>query len=147
MAPHQRHGRYVRPGPSFAGRPALAVLPFAFLGSDRLLEYAADSLAAELIDGLGRLRWFPIIDRFSSFAFRVDDHPPAHIGKALGARYLVAGKILVDGNRARVTAELRDAENDRLIWSEGYDPETSEFFGRSGRHRRSIVTRSTAGST
>ena len=42
--------------------------------------------------------------------------------------------------RARVTAELRDAENDRLIWSEGYDRETSEYFGRSGRHPRSIVS-------
>ena len=128
------------PVPGFAGRPALAVLPFAFLGSDRLLEYAADSLAAELIDGLGRLRWFPIIDRFSSFAFRVDDHPPAHIGKALGARYLVAGKIFVDGNRARVTAELRDAENDRLIWSEGYDRKTSEFLDVQADIARSIVS-------
>ncbi len=81
-----------------------------------------------------------IIDRFSSFAFRVDDHPPAHIGKALGARYLVAGKILVDGNRARVTAELRDAENDRLIWSEGYDRETSEFLDVQADIARSIVS-------
>lgn len=128
------------PVPGFAGRPALAVLPFDFLGSDRELEYTADSLADELIDGLGRLHWFPVISRDSSFAFRSGEADPAFVGAALGARYVVTGKVFVDGDLTRVTAALRDAETARLVWSEGYDRRTADFLSVQGEIVRSIVS-------
>ncbi len=53
--------------PGFAGRPAIAVLPFENLSGDPEQEYFADGLAEDLITRLSAWRWFPVIARNSSF--------------------------------------------------------------------------------
>ena len=51
-------------------RPSIAVLPFTNLGGDRGQEYLADGITEDIITALTRFRWFFVIARNSSFAYK-----------------------------------------------------------------------------
>jgi adenylate cyclase len=51
-------------------RPSIAVLPFANMSGDPEQEYFADGISEDIITGLSKLRWFFVIARNSSFAYK-----------------------------------------------------------------------------
>jgi adenylate cyclase len=114
--------------PGFAGRHAIAVLPFQNLSRDPDQEYFADGLAEDLITSLAALRNYPIISRNSSFSYKDANADPRKVGRELGAHYVVAGSVRKAGNRVRVTAELVDAVDGHQVWSGRYDRELSDIF-------------------
>lgn len=114
--------------PGFAGRHAIAVLPFRNLSQDIEQEYFADGLAEDLIASLGALRMYPIISRNSSFTYKGKNVDAREVGRELGAHYIVTGSVRRSGERLRVTAELVDAEGGHQIWSGRYDRQISDIF-------------------
>ena len=52
--------------------------------------YIADGIAEDIIHGLSNTRWLSVIAKGSSFQFRDDTLGTQLIGKALGAKYVVA---------------------------------------------------------
>jgi adenylate cyclase len=112
----------------FNGRPALAVLPFENTSQDSKIDYVAEGLAEDLILGLSRLRWLPVIARNSSFLFRGNPINAERIGKLLGARYLLKGSVRLAGNRLRVSAELIDSPNQLSVWASRYDRTLDDIF-------------------
>jgi len=114
--------------PGFAGRHAIAVLPFRNLSQDIEQEYFADGLAEDLVASLGALRAYPIISRNSSFSYKGKNIDVRRVGKELGAHYLVTGSVRRSGDRLRVTAELVDAEGGHQIWSGRYDRQLADIF-------------------
>ena len=51
-------------------RPAVAILPFANLSGDAAQEYFADGISEDLITALSHWRWFPVISRNSTLAYK-----------------------------------------------------------------------------
>src|SRR5262249_54268527 len=51
-------------------RPSIAVLPFVNMSGDPEQEYFADGISEDIITGLSKLRWFFVIARNSSFAYK-----------------------------------------------------------------------------
>jgi TolB-like protein len=101
----------------FTARAALAVLPFANLTGDPAQNFLAEGISEDLIDRLARLRWMPIIARGSSFAFRDPDPDPRLVGKALGARYIVEGRVRRLGSDQFLSAALADSDSGQTLWS------------------------------
>ena len=97
--------------PGFAGRHAIAVLPFRNLGRDVEQAYFADGLSEDLINRLSVLRTYPVIARDSSFVYKNDQRDARELGKLLGARYLVYGSVRRSGQKIRVSVELVDARD------------------------------------
>ena len=110
-----------QPIPGFEGRPALAVLPFENEARDANYSYLTDGFSEDLLMRLSHLRWIPIIDRNSSFAFRDSLVDPLGIGKLLGARYVLEGSLRIEADRLRVAARLLTSEATHLLWSARYD--------------------------
>jgi TolB-like protein/cytochrome c-type biogenesis protein CcmH/NrfG len=102
------------PSPDFAALPALAVLPFANMTGDPALDMIAEGMGDDLLERLSRLRWLPIIARSSSFSFEGD---AATAAKALGARYILEGKLRPAGNGNSLSASLSDSEAGQVLWS------------------------------
>ena len=50
-------------------------------------------------------------------------------GKALGVSYVLQGSVRSDAERYRFTAELVDAETDRVCWSERFDGRLADVLG------------------
>jgi TolB-like protein/class 3 adenylate cyclase/tetratricopeptide (TPR) repeat protein len=114
--------------PSFAGRPAIAVLPLDNLSPDPAQAFFADGLAEDLITRLSAWRSFPVIARNSSFKYRGGNFDLKKVGVELGARYLVEGSVRRAGDRIRVTAQLVDAVSGDHVWAETYDRDVKDVF-------------------
>ena len=118
----------VEPTPPSVDRASIAVLHFANNSPDPAQDYLAEGLSEDLITGLSKFSDLFVIARHSAFAVKDRARDVAHIGRELGARYLLSGSVRRDGERIRVTAQLVDAAPGRELWAQAYDrPFTSVF--------------------
>lgn len=102
--------------PGFAGQQALAVLPFANATGDSNSDYLAEGISEELIERMSCLRWLPVIARSSSFSLPGSEDK-ASIGRMLGAKYLVEGRLHRIAGAYVLATMLLDAETNHTIWS------------------------------
>ncbi len=109
-------------------KPSIAVLPFQNMGDDPDQEYFADGLAEDIITGLSRQRWFFVIARNSSFAYKGEPVDVRKVASQLGVRYVLEGSVRKSAGRVRVTAQLIDATLGVHLWADKYDRELSNIF-------------------
>jgi adenylate cyclase len=109
-------------------RPAVAVLPLENLSGDPEQEYFADGLTEDIITALSSWRYFPVIARNSTFAYKGTSSDIRRVGEELGARYVIEGSVRKSGNRVRVTAQLINAETGHHVWAERFDRELDDIF-------------------
>ena len=114
--------------PGLTHRPAVAVLPFENALGTQEHEYFSDGLADDIINGLSRVRWLPVIARNSTFAFKGAPIDVREVGRQLGARYVISGSVHVSDRRLQVQVWLNEADERRLVWSERYDREPRDLF-------------------
>ncbi len=112
--------------PGFGSRPAIAVLPFDEMGGET--EGFADGLVEDLITELASWRWFPVIARNSSFAWRGRAVDVVEISRELGARYVVEGSVRRSGDRVRVTVQLIDGASAQHVMAERFDRKVRDLF-------------------
>jgi adenylate cyclase len=123
----------------FAGRHAIAVLPFDNLSGDPEQEYFADGIAEDLITRLSTSRLFPVIARNSSFVYKGKAVDVKRVSEELGVRYVVEGSVRKAGNRVRVSAQLIDATTGHHVWAERYDRELRDIFALQDEITETIV--------
>lgn len=117
----------------------IAVLPFRNMSGDPDQGYFVDGVVEDIIAGLGRIRWFSVVGRNSTFAYGSQQIAPAQAGKELGARYILDGSIRKAGSRIRVTTELTDAETGLQLWAERYDRMLEDIFALQDELTMNVV--------
>jgi TolB-like protein/Flp pilus assembly protein TadD len=127
------------PGAEQSGKPTLAVLPFENLSGDPEQAYFADGITEDIITALSRFRDIAVIARTSSFAFKGQAMPVAEIAEKLGVQYIVEGSVRRAGERARITAQLIDAESGAHKWGQNYDRELADIFEVQDEVTRTVV--------
>ena len=120
-------------------KPSIAVLPFSNMSSDVADDSFADGVTEEIITALSRVRWFFVIARGSTFAYRSKDVDPSHVARDLGVRYILMGSIRRSGDRIRVTAKLIDGSNGSSVWARSYDRALSDIFAVQDDITQTIV--------
>ncbi|HZR02839.1 MAG TPA: adenylate/guanylate cyclase domain-containing protein [Burkholderiales bacterium] len=120
-------------------RPAVAILPFRNMSGDAAQEYFADGITEDLITALSAWRWFPVIARNSTFAFKGRTGNITQIGKELAARYVVEGSVQRVGDRVRIGAQLIDAGTGLHLWAQNYDRLYGDVFDLQDEITRAIV--------
>jgi len=118
---------------------SLAVLPFQNLSSDPEQEYFADGMVEDIIAGLSRISWLPVIARNSSFAYKGKTIDVKQIGRDLGVRYVLEGSVRKTGDRIRITVQLIDAETGVHLWVERYDRQLDDVFALQDEIAMSVV--------
>lgn len=114
--------------PPTNARPTIAVLPFANMSGDGEQDYLADGITEDIITALTRLRWFFVIARNTSFAYKGRVVQVKQIALELGVRYVLEGSIRKSAQHVRISAQLVDAVSGNHIWAERYDLELTEVF-------------------
>jgi adenylate cyclase len=109
-------------------KPSIAVLPFVNMSDDPGQDYFADGLTEDIITGLSLCRWFFVIARNSSFAYKGRAVDVKQIGRDLGVRYIVEGSVRRSGSRVRVTGQLIEAETGVHLWAQRFDREVADIF-------------------
>src|SRR5262245_23429852 len=128
------------PAPALPDRPAVAVLPFTIIGSDREgKEYFADGIAEEIITALSRFRWLFVIARNSSFTYKGKTVDVRQIGCELGVRYVLKGSVRRAGKRLRIAGQLIDALSGVHIWADRFEGETSDVFELQDRISKRVA--------
>jgi adenylate cyclase len=117
-----------RPALTLPDKPSIAVLPFQNMSGDTEQEYFSDGITEDIITALSRLRWFFVIARNSTFAYKGKGVDIKHLGRELGVRYVLEGSVRKSGQRVRITGQLIDATTGNHIWAERYDRELSDIF-------------------
>jgi TolB-like protein len=136
--PEESQPRAPSPLPRLDG-PAIAVLPFVNMSGELEQDYFSDGISEDIITALSRLRWFIVISRNSSFAFRDKSVPMKQIAEELGVGYLVEGSVRKSGDRVRITAQLNDAATGSQLWAERYDRGLSDVFAVQDEITEAIV--------
>jgi len=122
-----------------AERPSIAVMPFENLSSDPEQEYFVDGVTEEIITALSRIRWFFVIARHSTFAYKGRSIDLRQVANELGVQYLVEGSLRKVGNRIRVTAQLIDGRTGNHVWAKRYDREFLDVFDLQDELAETIV--------
>ncbi|NIJ22028.1 TolB-like protein [Sphingomonas naasensis] len=105
------------PAAGLPDRPTLAVLPFANLTGNAELDYVAEGLVSDLIDQIAHLRWLPVISGMASAAYPSAKLRLADIGRALGARYLIDGRLRGEAGALTLAIGISDTDTSEAIWS------------------------------
>lgn len=106
--------------------PVLAVLPFDNESDDPQMDHFSEGVADEIIMTLLRNSKIKVIGRTSAFQFRGDRKGEA--AHALRATHVLDGSVRCAGSKLRVNAQLIQAANGVVLWSERFDGDRSEVF-------------------
>ncbi|MXN66561.1 tetratricopeptide repeat protein [Stappia sp. GBMRC 2046] len=120
-------------------KPSIAVLPFLNLSGDPEQEFFADGVAEDIITALSHYRWFFVIARNSSFAYKGQSVDVKRIAGELGVRYVLEGSVRKAGGRVRVTGQLIDAETGAHLWAERYDRDLADIFAIQDELTQNVV--------
>jgi TolB-like protein len=109
-------------------KPSIAVLPFQNMSGDPEQEYFAEGLTEDIITGLSHQRWFFVIARNSTFAYKGEAVDVRRVARELGVRYVLEGSVRKTGGKVRVTGQLIDATNGVHLWADRYDRGLADIF-------------------
>jgi len=104
--------------------PTLAILPFEDISQDNQQAIYAAGLTTDLITDLSRISGLRVIAQDSVRA--AGGESSLETAAALGIDYLVRGSVRRSRGLLRINAQLIEAATGRHLWSERYDPRTSE---------------------
>ena len=76
----------VMASPPLPDKPSIAVLPFQNLSGDPEQEYFADGMVEEITTALSKVRWFLVIARNSTFAYKGRAVDVRQVARELGVR-------------------------------------------------------------
>jgi adenylate cyclase len=109
-------------------RPSIAVLPFNNVSGDPEQEYFVDGITEDIITALSKWRWFLVIARNSTFAYKGKPVDVKEIGRDLGVRYVLEGSMRRAGQRVRISSQLIDISTGTHLWAERYDRDLTDIF-------------------
>jgi TolB-like protein/Tfp pilus assembly protein PilF len=116
---------------SFTGSEPLdsiAVLPFVNVTADPNTEYLSDGISESLINALSRLPKLRVIPRSLVFRYKGKDVDPQAIGRELGVRAVLTGRVIQRGDSLNIQTELIDVANVSQLWGEQYNRKFADIL-------------------
>jgi TolB-like protein len=118
-----------RPLPGRWEPPTIAVLPLTVLSEPDAATAAEAVLLAETLTSVLALHGgFAVAPRSAARLYAETRIGTAGIAADLGVRYLVEGSLTARGDRLRVSLQLADALQGRVIWSDRFDLSGADAF-------------------
>ncbi len=111
-----RAGLVTRPKKAGKTIESIAVLPLATASGDAGLEYLADGLTENLINVLSQLPQLKVMARSTVFRYKGRDADPQAVGRELGVRAVLTGRLRTAGDRVVIAVELVDTHDGSQIW-------------------------------
>jgi len=109
-------------------RPSIAVLPFHNVSGDPEQEYFVDGITEDIITALSKWRWFLVIARNSTFAYKGKSVDLKEVGREFGVRYVLEGSMRRAGQRVRISSQLINIATGTHLWAERYDRDLTDIF-------------------
>ena len=110
------------------GIDSLAVLPFVNASRDDELEYLGDGLTESLINNLSQIPRLRVMARGTVYRYKGRDVDPQQIGRELGVKAVLSGRIVQVADRFRIAVELADAGDGSRIWGSQFTRPPSDLL-------------------
>ena len=106
----------------------LAVLPFTNASGDEKVEHLSDGVTESLINSLSRLPQLRVTARSTVFRYKNESADPVNIGRELGVRAVLFGRVGVWQKKVTIGAELLDVITGGQLWGETYYSDTEDIL-------------------
>lgn len=116
-----------RPAAARDNRPSLAILPFTNRSGERADDVFADGMVEDLISALSLGGGLKVIAQSATVVYRKNVSDVRSIGRDLGVGYLLEGNVRRVRATLRVTAQLVEADNGAILWSQKFDRPLTEL--------------------
>ena len=107
---------------------SIAVLPFANSTGDPNTDYLTDGISESLIDNLVHVPNLRVKSRNSVFRYKGEDVDVQKVGKDLGVKAVVTGRVMPRAGRIEVSADLTDVRDNTVIWGQHYSVKSAEII-------------------
>src|SRR3984893_7162402 len=118
---------------------SLAVLPFMNATADPNTDYLSDGITESLINSLSQLPYVKVRSRNSVFHYKGQQTDVEKIGRDLGVRSVLAGRVEQRGDNLSISVELIDIQDDSQIWGEHYTRKLSDLINLQEELSREIT--------
>ena len=119
---------YLQPRSTEVVIGSIAVLPLVNQNQDQNLEWISDGLTESIINNLTQLPNLKVIARSSVFRYKGQQTDPIAVGKALGVRAVLTGRIQQRGDTMLISAELIDVRENKQLWGEQYERKLADML-------------------
>jgi serine/threonine protein kinase/tetratricopeptide (TPR) repeat protein len=122
------------------GKPidSLVVLPFVNASADPNTEYLSEGITESLINSLSQLANFRVIARTTAFRYKGREVDPQKVGRELGVRAVLTGRVTQRGDTLRIQADLVDVAEGSQLWGQQYNRKLSDIFALQEEIAREI---------
>ncbi len=107
---------------------SIAVLPFVADAGDAETEFLNDRLAESLINNLAQLPKLRVVPRSLSLSYKGGTDDLQKVGRELGARAVLTGRIHRQGDALSIQADLIDVANVSQVWGRHYDRKIADLL-------------------
>ncbi|HLN99197.1 MAG TPA: tetratricopeptide repeat protein [Pyrinomonadaceae bacterium] len=108
---------------------SLAVMPFVNVNGDPNTEYLSDGISDSIINRLSQLPNLKVIALNSVLRYKGKQTDPQTIGRELGVRAVLMGRLIQQGDSLSISTELVDVRDNRHLWGGQYDRTLSDITG------------------
>jgi serine/threonine-protein kinase len=129
-----------RSAASASPSPSIAVLPLVNEGGSADDEYFSDGMTDELATALTKVSGLRVAARSSAYSFKGKTADAREIGEKLSVGAVLEGTVRRSGSRIRVTAQLVNATDGLVLWSEQYERDAKDVFAVQDDITGSIVS-------
>ncbi len=107
---------------------SVAVLPFVNETVDPEAEYLSEGIAEGIINSLSQLPGLSVSSRNSVIRYKGREADAQMVGRELGVKAVLLGRISRQGNSLAINTELVNVENGRQIWGEQFSRKISDLM-------------------
>ncbi len=119
---------YLGAGTTETAVESIAVIPFANTDQEPTVEWVADGITESIINSLTRLPNLKVIARSSVFRYKGKETDPLAVGKQLGVRAVLSGRIQKRGESMLISTELIDVRDGKQLWGDQYERKLSDML-------------------
>ena len=107
---------------------SLAVLPFVNVSNDPNAEYLSDGITESIISALAQVSDLRVMSSNSVFRYKGRAVDAQAVGRELGVRAVVVGRVVQRGDGLSISTELIDIRDSRQLWGEQYNRKSSDIL-------------------
>jgi len=106
---------------------SIAVFPLSTAMPDPDLEYLSVGIPGSIIHSLSHIPGLRVI-AWNSLSRHGEEEDPLAIGRSVGAKVILIGRMWQRGAKLRLHVDLLDTVNGEAVWGEQYDRDLTEIF-------------------
>jgi len=133
--------RYRHARDTEAAIDSIAVLFFENQNRDPNIDYLSEGVTESIMNNLAQLPNLRVSPRSSVLRYRGREIDALAIGKELGVRAVLTGRLLQRGDNLTISTELLDVRDNKQVWGEQYNRKLADALAVQQEISREITDR------